>query len=107
MNNHCLEGDIFLNSDIYLKKKKMNMHNENSKICKFNLFKKCKYGENCKFRHVNIDDINRMVVELQYLKAENDSLKEEIQKKSKMITNSKSNNSDVSSNEVHACEERL
>jgi hypothetical protein len=27
-------------------------------ICKFNLKNKCKFGEKCKFRHLNIDELN-------------------------------------------------
>jgi len=80
---------------------------QNKKICKFYLFKKCKFGEDCKFYHVNLNDINQILVELKSLKAENDLLKKEIQQKNKKIENLKINKSDVTSNEVHACKKRL
>jgi len=83
------------------------MYSEEKKICKFNLIKKCKYGENCKFRHVNICEINQIIVELQYLKTQNDLLKKEVQKMNKTMTNSKNNQNDASPNGVHACGNRM
>jgi len=83
------------------------MYSKNIKICKFNLFKKCKFGDKCKFRHINADHINQMLVDLQLLKAENDLLKKAIQQKNKTTRNLKINEIEISANEVHACDNRL
>jgi len=88
------------------KKEKMYMHCENNKICKFNLFKKCKFEDKCKFRHINMDDINHMINELQRLRNENSSLKKQVQSNNKKMINSKSSNCDVTSNTVHASENK-
>lgn len=84
----------------------MYMHRENNKICKFNLFKKCKFGNKCKFRHINAEDIDKILDDLRYLKAENDSLKKEVQEKNKTIINLKNNNCDVTPNKMHVSEKR-
>jgi len=85
----------------------MHTYSEKIKICKFNLFKKCKFGDKCKFKHIKIADISQMLNDLRCLKTENDLLRRMVQEKDKMTTNLKNNKSDASSNEVHACKNRL
>lgn len=84
----------------------MYIQSENRKICKFNLIKKCKFGDECKFRHVNFNDINQVFVDLWFIKAENVSLKKEIQQINKTIINFKKSKCDVTTSEVYALEKR-
>jgi hypothetical protein len=57
----------------------MYMHkNKNIIICKFNLKIKCKFGEKCKFRHLNIDELNDILNKFEDLKQENESLKKNL-----------------------------
>ena len=83
------------------------MHSKKAKICKFNLFKKCKFGNECNFRHINVDDFDQILNEILCLKAENDMLKNEVKQMNKTLTVSKKIKSAVTSNEVHALEKRL
>jgi len=50
-------------------------------ICRFNLKNKCKFGEKCKFRHLNIDELNDILNKFEDLKHENKSLKTKLQEK--------------------------
>ena len=58
------------------------MHkNKKITICKFNLKNKCKFGEKCKFRHLNIDELNDILNKFEDLKEENQSLKKNLTEK--------------------------
>ncbi len=39
-------------------------------ICKFNLTNKCKFGEKCKFKHLNINELNDILNKFEGLKQE-------------------------------------
>ena len=43
-------------------------------ICKFNLKNKCKFGEKCKIRHLNVNELNDILTKFECLKQEYESL---------------------------------
>ena len=47
-------------------------------ICKFNLKNKCLFGEKCKFRHLNIKELNDVLKKVENFKRDNESLKSEL-----------------------------
>jgi hypothetical protein len=83
--------------NVHAKKKKINI------ICKFNLNNKCHFGNKCKFRHLNFNELNDILTEMENIKLENKSLKSELgkitvkkynsNKKECDVTNDKENNS--------------
>jgi hypothetical protein len=80
----------------------MYMHNKKKIIiCKFNLKNKCLYGEKCKFRHLNINELNDVLKKVEDLKQENELLKSELKGKCIEIRNLEKKNCDVTNDSVH------
>jgi len=52
----------------------------------FNLKNKCKYGEKCKYRHLNGSELNDIVNKYESLKQENVSLKSVLKEKCQKIS---------------------
>ncbi len=50
-------------------------------MCKFNLKNKCKLGEKCKFKHLNINELNDILNKFEGLKQEYESLKRNFKEK--------------------------
>ena len=58
---------------------KMYMHkNKKIIICKFHLKNKCQFGEECKFLHLSINELNYVLNKMEDLKQENESLKSDL-----------------------------
>jgi len=58
------------------------MHSKkNIIICKFNLKNKCKFGEKCHFKHLNIDELNDILNKFEDLKQKYDSLEKNFKEK--------------------------
>jgi hypothetical protein len=66
-------------------KKIMYTYSKNDKICKFYLKNKCKY------RHIGVNELNQLLVQLKDLKLENKSLRSELQINNQRISNLKKN----------------
>ena len=64
-------------------------------ICKFNLKNKCKFGEKCRFRHLNVSELNDILNKFESLKNENESLKLDLKEKYQKISNLEKNYGDV------------
>jgi len=56
-------------------------------ICKFNLKKKCQFGEKCKYRHISVNEINEILASFVGLKQENESLKSVLKDKCRELSN--------------------
>jgi hypothetical protein len=88
----------------------MHTYSKNIKICKFYLKNKCSYGNKCKYRHIGVNELNQLLVQLEDLKMENKSLRSKLQINNQRISNlnkTKYENYDVSDDSVHALEKRL
>ena len=67
---------------------KMYMHkNKKIIICKFNLKYKCKLGEKCKFKHLNINELNEILNKFEGLKQEYESLKKDFKENGEKLSN--------------------
>ena len=64
-------------------------------ICKFNLKNKCKFGEKCKFRHLNLSELSDILNKFESLKNENESLKLDLKEKYQKISNLEKKYGDV------------
>ena len=71
-------------------------------ICKFNLKNKCKFGDKCKFLHLNVNELNNIICELEVLKLENQSLRSNLKVKCQEIENLNKKYCDVTNDSVHA-----
>ena len=49
----------------------MHTKKKNIIICKFNLNNKCHFGNKCKFRHLNFNELNDIITEMENIKLEN------------------------------------
>jgi len=76
-------------------------------IFKFNLKNKCKYGDKCKFRHINVHEVNEILSELEDLRRENKSLKSNLKEKCLEINNLNIMHYDVTDSTVHALKKPL
>jgi len=66
----------------------MYMHtNKKIIICKFNLKKKCQFGDKCKYRHISINELNNILASFIGLKEENESLKSVLKDKCRDLSN--------------------
>ena len=76
-------------------------------ICKFNLKNKCKFGEKCKFRHLNIDELNDILNRFEDLKQENEQHKKNFTEKCENLSNFDKSFCDVTSINVNALSKPL
>ena len=76
-------------------------------ICKFNLKNKCKFGEKCKFRHLNIDELNDILNKFEELKQEIESLQKNLTEKCEKLSNFDKSFCDVTSINVNALSKPL
>jgi hypothetical protein len=76
-------------------------------ICKFNLKNKCQFGEKCKFKHLSINALNKILNEFEDTKQENVSLKRNLKEKLKMISNLDKDSCDVTNNNVKELDKPL
>ena len=66
----------------------MYMHqNKKIIICKFNLKKKCKFGEKCRHRHLSLNELNDIIYQYEELKQENKVLKLNFNEKCQELSN--------------------
>ena len=56
-------------------------------ICKFNLKKKCQFGDKCKYRHISVNELNNILASFIGLKEENESLKSVLKDKCRDLSN--------------------
>jgi hypothetical protein len=86
----------------------MYMHaNKKIIICKFNLKNKCKFGEKCKFRHLNVNELNDILTKFEGLKQEYESLKRNFRENFEKLSNLDKNVGDVTNNGVNALSKPL
>jgi hypothetical protein len=86
----------------------MYMHkNKKIIICKFNLKNKCKFGEECKFKHLNLNEMNKILIEFEDLKQKYESLKRNLKEKCQNLSNLEKKDCDVTNESPHTLSKPL
>jgi isochorismate synthase EntC len=70
-------------------------------ICKFNLKNKCKLGEKCKFKHLNINELNEILNKFEGLKQEYESLKKNFKENGEKLSNLDKKLCEVTDNNIN------
>ncbi len=76
-------------------------------ICKFYLKNKRQFGEKCKFRHIDVSELNDILTKFEDLKQENTSLKRDLKDKNIKLSNLKNKYFDDTNDSVHGLEKPL
>ncbi len=89
-------------AELVLLLKEMYMHkNKKIIICKFNLKNKCKLGEKCKFKHLNLNELNEILNKFEGLKQEYESLKKNFKENGEKLGNFDKKLCDVTDNNIN------